>query len=73
MQPVEGAVAARESLSMISTALSNLTHRRRKIMEAVVNFESVEEAAEDVAVSYRKARIWRLEGLEEFAGMLEAA
>ena len=65
MQPVESAVAARESLSMISAAVSNLTHRRRKIMEAVVNFESLEEAAEEVAVSYRKAREWRLEFLRE--------
>ena len=73
MRPVEEAVAARESLSVISAAVSNLTHRRRKIMEAVVNFESLEEAAEDVAVGYRKARKWRLEGLEEFAGMLEVA
>ena len=34
-------------------------------MEAVVNFESLEQAAEAVAVEYRKARKWRLEGLEE--------
>jgi RNA polymerase sigma factor (sigma-70 family) len=73
MEQVERTVAARESLSLISEAVSNLTHRRRKIMEAVVNFESVEEAAEEVAVGYRKARKWRLEGLEEFAGMLEVA
>ena len=73
MQPVEEAVAARESLSLISAAVDNLTHRRRKIMEAVVNFESLEDAAEEVAVGYRKARQWRLEGLEEFAGMLEVA
>ena len=73
MQPIEGAVAARESLTMISTAVSNLTHRRRKIMEAVVSFESLEDAAEDVAVAYRKARKWRSEGLEELAGMLRAA
>jgi len=65
MQPVEEAVSARESLSLISTAVSNLTHRRRKIMEAVLNIESLEEAAEEVAVGYRKARKWRLEGLEE--------
>ena len=62
--PVEGAVSARESLSLISTAVGNLTHRRRRIMEAVVNFESLEDAAEEVAVGYRKARKWRLEGLE---------
>jgi RNA polymerase sigma factor (sigma-70 family) len=73
MEPVERAVAARESLSLISAAVSNLTYRRRKIMEAVVNFESLEDAAEDVAVGYRKARRWRLEGLEEIAGMLEVA
>ena len=65
LHPVEEAVAARESLSLISTSVSNLTYRRRKIMEAVVNFESLEDAAEEVAVDYRKARKWRLEGLEE--------
>jgi RNA polymerase sigma factor (sigma-70 family) len=64
-QPVEGAVAARESLSLISTAIDNLSYRRRKIMEAVVNFESLEDAAEEVAVGHRKARKWRLEGLDE--------
>jgi RNA polymerase sigma factor (sigma-70 family) len=66
MSPVEEAVAARESLSVISAAVSNLTPRRRKVMEAVVNFESLEEAAEDVAVDYRKARKWRLEFLREW-------
>lgn len=65
MQPVEEAVAARESLSLISAAVNILTHRRRKIMEAVINFESLGDAAEEVAVDYRKARQWRLEGLEE--------
>ena len=63
--PVEEAVAARESLSLISSAVEALSYRRRKIMEAVVNFESLEDAAEDVAVGYRKALKWRLEGLEE--------
>ena len=58
---------------LISAAVENLSYRRRKIMEAVVNFESLELAAEEVAVGYRKARKWRLEGLEEFAGMLEVA
>ena len=71
--PVENAVAARESLSLISAAVDNLSYRRRKIMEAVVNFESLELAAEDVEVGYRKALKWRLEGLEEFAVMLEVA
>ena len=42
-------------------------------MEAVVNFESLELAAEEVEVGYRKAQKWRLEGLEEFSRMLEAA
>ena len=42
-------------------------------MEAVVNFESLEDAAEDVAVGYRKALKWRLEGLEEFAGIVGVA
>jgi len=65
LQPVEQTVAARESLSVISAAVSDLPHRRRKIMEAVVNFESLEKAAEEVAVGYRKAKKWRLEGLEE--------
>ena len=63
--PVENAVAARESLSLISSAVEALSYRRRKIMKAVVNFESLEDAAEDVAVGYRKALKWRLEGLEE--------
>mgnify|MGYP005650891599 CR=1 FL=1 len=65
LQPVEQAVAARESLSVISAAVSNLTPRRRKIVEAAVNFESLEDAAEEVAVDYRKARKWRLEFLRE--------
>ena len=64
-QPVEQAVVARESLLLISAALENLSPRRRKIMEAVVNFESLEAAAEEVAVDYRKAQKWRLEFLRE--------
>ena len=49
------------------------SYRRQMIMEAVVNFESLEDAAEQVVAGYRKARKWRLEGLEEFAGMLAVA
>jgi RNA polymerase sigma factor (sigma-70 family) len=64
-QPIEQAVAARESLSLISTTVSNLSPRRRRVMEAVVNFESLEEAAEEVAVNHRKARMWRLEFLSK--------
>jgi RNA polymerase sigma factor (sigma-70 family) len=66
LQAVEHAVAARESLSMIGAAVSNLTPRRRRIMEAVTKLESLEEAAEEVAVDYRKARKWRLEFLREW-------
>ena len=66
MRPVEEAVAARESLSVISAAVNNLSPRRRRLMEAVTNLESLEEAAEEVAVDYRKARKWRLEFLREW-------
>ena len=73
IHPVEDAVAARETLSILHGVVKGLPCRRRKVMESVVNLQPIRQAAANMVVNVRKARIWRAETLVTLKGMLEAA
>ncbi len=69
VQPVEDAVAARETLFMLEEVVQSLPHRRRRVMQSVINLTPIRQAAAEMVVPVRKARRWRRQVLAEVAEM----